>query len=181
MRVNHLSRATNFLNVFVLVPKKQNSYRVTFSNATSKRRRKKRVRKFSGGYKYQEMVELIGGAEEGRTPGLRIAKWTTGKNVSYCLFESCSHRRNIRVFPFLPIPYHRIAVASGFFVHVLATWNWGQVNQFEMPIWHLKLFQNESANHCERHPEVSLTSEWADAMQVSLSRQFDFTITAIAP
>jgi hypothetical protein len=33
---------------------------------------------------------------------LRIANQTTGKNVSYCLFESCSHRRKIEVFTFLP-------------------------------------------------------------------------------
>ena len=43
-------------------------------------------------------LKIIGGAEGDQTPGLRIAKWTTGKNVSYCLFESCSHRRKSRVF-----------------------------------------------------------------------------------
>src|SRR5688572_27240960 len=39
-----------------------------------------------------------------RTPDLGIAKRTLGKNVSNCLFESCSHKsRFSSSFPFLPI------------------------------------------------------------------------------
>jgi hypothetical protein len=57
---------------------------------------------------------------------LRVAKWPTGNNVSYCLFESCSHRRKSRVFTSFPIPYHRIHVPSCFFWshigHILVTW-----------------------------------------------------------
>src|SRR5437899_12287188 len=58
---------------------------------------------------------LIGGAEGDRTPGLRIANRTTGKTLSICLFESCSHQEISRVFPFFPIPYHRVYVTSCFF------------------------------------------------------------------
>jgi hypothetical protein len=62
-----------------------------------------------------EGLRFIGGAEEGRTPGLRIANRTTGKNVSICLFESCSHQEILRVFLFFPISYHWLPVASWFF------------------------------------------------------------------
>ena len=75
-------------------------------------------------------MSVIGGAEgdrlpdrritldEGqrdRTSDLRIANRTTGKTLSICLFESCSHQEKSMVFPFFPIPYHRVSVASCFF------------------------------------------------------------------
>jgi hypothetical protein len=53
----------------------------------------------------QKRVELLASALRSGLPAKR----------KYLPFESCSHRRNIRVFRFLPIPYHRIAVASWFF------------------------------------------------------------------
>src|SRR5437867_5293216 len=65
-------------------------------------------------------MSFIGGAEGDRTPDLRIANRTTGKTLSICLFDSCSHQEISRVFPFFPIPYHRVSVASFFFGHVLA-------------------------------------------------------------
>src|SRR6267378_4461452 len=59
--------------------------------------------------------DVYGGADGTRTHDLCIAKWTTGKTLSICLFESCSHQEISRVFPFFPIPYHRVYVASCFF------------------------------------------------------------------
>ncbi len=61
------------------------------------------------------IVRFIGRAEGSRTRGLRIANRTTGKNLGYCLFKSCSHQEISRVFLFLPIPYHRIYVACSYF------------------------------------------------------------------
>ena len=58
---------------------------------------------------------VIGGTEGDRTPDLRIANQTTGKTLSICLFESCSHRRKSRVFTFFPVPYNPVHVASCFF------------------------------------------------------------------
>jgi hypothetical protein len=57
------------------------------------------------------MLERIGGAKgiEPLTSALRIR----GKNLSACLFKSCSHRRKIEVscsFPFLTIAYPQRAV-----------------------------------------------------------------------
>src|SRR6267143_552145 len=63
-----------------------------------------------------------GGADGTRTHDLCVANRTTGKTLSICLFESCSHQEKSMVFPFFPIPYHRVYVASCFFGHVLATW-----------------------------------------------------------
>jgi hypothetical protein len=68
--------------------------------------------------------DSIGGAAGIRTPGLRIAKWTTGKTPSICLFKSCSHREILRAFPFLPVPYHRVSVQSCYF--------WPRIGHLEM-------------------------------------------------
>src|SRR6266404_4294357 len=59
-----------------------------------------------------------GGADGTRTHDLCVAKRTTRKTLSICLFESCSHQEKSMVFPFFPffpIPYHRVYVASCFF------------------------------------------------------------------
>ncbi len=78
-----------------------------------------------------EGLSVIGGAAGIRTPGLRIANRTTGKTLSICLFKSCSHQEKSRVFPFFPIPYHRVYVASCFF--------WPRIGHLEsMPYRHFK-------------------------------------------
>jgi hypothetical protein len=69
---------------------------------------------------------------------LRIAKWTTGRNVSICLFKSCSHQEISRVFPFLPIPYHRLPVASCSFWPRIGHLEFHPKACFEMPNRHLK-------------------------------------------
>jgi hypothetical protein len=40
-----------------------------------------------------EVMSVIGGAEEGRTPGLRIANRTPGKNVINCLSKVAATKR----------------------------------------------------------------------------------------
>ncbi len=78
----------------------------------SQRRHKTRTATEASGCKrWILLVEQRGGSN----PDLRIAKWTLGKNVSYCLFESCSHRGKSLVFTFLPIPSHRFYVVSCYF------------------------------------------------------------------
>src|SRR6266404_1629105 len=37
------------------------------------------------------------------------------QNAKYLPFKSCSHQEKSMVFPFFPIPYHRVHVASCFF------------------------------------------------------------------
>ncbi len=49
------------------------------------------------------------------THDLCVANRTLGKNVSNCLFESCSHQRKIEVFLFFPIPYHRVYAECSYF------------------------------------------------------------------
>src|SRR6266540_4644798 len=45
----------------------------------------------------------------------------SAKNVSFCLFENCSHQGFTRVFAFLPICCHRVPSLAGNSVHKLAT------------------------------------------------------------
>src|SRR6266849_7096920 len=56
-----------------------------------------------------------GGADGTRTHDLCVANRTIGKTLSICFFESCSHQEKSMVFPFFPVPYHRVYVASCFF------------------------------------------------------------------
>src|SRR5688572_1795807 len=67
------------------------------------------------------MLELTGRGERIRTSDLTIPNDRRGKNVSICLFESCSHQRISSVlhpFPFLTSRYRLCAENS---VHKLAT------------------------------------------------------------
>ena len=91
-----------------------------------------------------EVPDFIGGAEEGRTPGLRIANWTTGKNVSICLFESCGHRRNFEVFPSFPISYHRAAVACCYSCPRIGHARIVNQGVSRNPTWHLKTRTSKS-------------------------------------
>src|SRR5260370_2489600 len=88
-----------------------------------------------------------GGADGTRTHDLCVANRTTGKTLSICLFESCSHQEISRVFPFFPIPYHRVYVASCFFGHVLATWNWGEPPSVETTLLEVKI-NSHTCDHC---------------------------------
>jgi len=83
------------------------------------------------------VINLIGGAEGDRTlaSALRIR---LGKNVSNCLFESCSHQEISRVFPFLPIPSHPIYSACSYFWPRIGHLELTDLTGFEMPNWHLK-------------------------------------------
>jgi hypothetical protein len=67
------------------------------------------------------MLELTGRGERIRTSDLMVPNDRRGKNVSYCLFESCSHQEISSVlhsFPFHSIRYRLCAENS---VHKLAT------------------------------------------------------------
>ena len=59
--------------------------------------------------------DIYGGADGTRTHDLCFANRTTGKTLSICLSKSCSHQEISIVFPFFPIPYHRVYVTSCFF------------------------------------------------------------------
>jgi hypothetical protein len=75
------------------------------------------------------MVEQRG--IEPLTSALRIR--LSAKTLSICLFESCSHRRKIEVFPFFPIPYHLICVACSYF--------WTRIGHLEIGIDFFKRFE----------------------------------------
>jgi hypothetical protein len=72
------------------------------------------------------MLENNGRGERIRTSDLTVPNDRRGKNVSICLFESCSHQgilRFLHSFPFFTIRYRVCAENS---VHKLATKNWGE-------------------------------------------------------
>ncbi len=58
---------------------------------------------------------MNGRNERIRTSDPSVPNQGFGKNVSVCLFKSCSHQRKIMVFRFVPIPYHSIYVACCYF------------------------------------------------------------------
>src|SRR5947207_1774032 len=67
-----------------------------------------------------------GGAEGTRTHDLCVANRITGKTLSICLFESCSHQEKSRVFTFFPILYRRVHVTSCFF--------WLRIGHLKYPV-----------------------------------------------
>ena len=70
------------------------------------------------------MLDFTGRGERIRTSDLTVPNDRRGKNVSICLFESCSHQGILSVlhpFPFFPIRYRLSAENS---VHKLATKHW---------------------------------------------------------
>ena len=81
------------------------------------------------------MLDLIGRGERIRTSDLTVPNDRRGKNVSICLFESCSHQGISTVlhpFLFFTIRYRLRAENS---VHKLATTIWDeppQLRQFSI-------------------------------------------------
>ena len=76
------------------------------------------------GPKFLIDCNLLVGARGFETSDLTVPNYERGKNVSICLFESCSHQeisRFLHPLPFFTIRYRLSAENS---VHKLATINW---------------------------------------------------------
>jgi hypothetical protein len=69
------------------------------------------------------VVFMNGRGERIRTSDLSVPNRWPGKNVSYCLFKSCSHHRFTKVFTFRPIRYCPV---------YLVCWEfWSQISHIE--------------------------------------------------
>jgi hypothetical protein len=69
----------------------------------------------------------VGRGERIRTSDLSVPNQSFGKNVSSCLFKSCSHHRFSRVFTFRPIRYDP--------VHVVCWTFWSQISHTRKPVF----------------------------------------------
>src|SRR6266498_3204475 len=74
---------------------------------------------------------IIGRGERIRTTDLTVPNRWSGKNVSLCLFKSCSHRRFSRVLHSFPSATARYTSRAGNSVHKLATRDWTKAGVFE--------------------------------------------------
>ena len=57
-----------------------------------------------------QVVDMNGRGERIRTSDLSVPNLGYGKNVSFCLFKSCSHQGFTKVFAFRPIRYSSLSV-----------------------------------------------------------------------